>query len=143
MRSSSLKRFVSLSLSCSNTTPLIATNSRYVNINRNLINSNTRNFSSQPDWMVVTDPSVHSKEIKVPYLRESAKLEIYNRFKGIENGVQGEEWSISRLAQQYSASPDRIKVIIFIINLLYLYFLKEFMLFLKRLLFIFLKIKKK
>lgn len=113
MRSSSLKRFVSFTLSCSKTTPLIATNSSYVNIH-NLINSNTRNFSSQPDWMVVTDPAVHSNQIKVPYLRESTKLEIYNRFKGIENGVQGEEWSISRLSQHYSASPDRIKVIIFI-----------------------------
>ena len=61
--------------------------------------------------MVDTDVDKDSSEVKVPYLAEKSKIEMYKRHK--QDPVK---WSISRLSQQYGATLDRTKAILFLMR---------------------------
>ena len=65
----------------------------------------------EPPHLVDTEADVDPKQIKFPYLEDDVRLAIYKRHK--ENP---EEWSISRLAQHYGATIDRVKAIIFLMR---------------------------
>jgi hypothetical protein len=71
----------------------------------------TRSFSAEPNYMVKTDEYADPKLVKVPYLRDELRQEIYSRH--ISNPT---EWTVSRLSQHYNASLDRTKAVILLMH---------------------------
>ena len=66
----------------------------------------------EPDYMVSTDPTVDPKVIKVPILTDSVRADIFAKFKLDPNN----QWTVSKLAQNFNCSADRIKAVIFLMQ---------------------------
>lgn len=66
----------------------------------------------EPDYMVSTDPTVDPKVIKVPILTDSVRADIFAKFKLDPNN----QWTVSKLAQTFNCSADRIKAVIFLMQ---------------------------
>ena len=62
--------------------------------------------------MVSTDPTVDPKVIKVPILTDSVRADIFAKFKLDPNN----QWTVSKLAQNFNCSADRIKAVIFLMQ---------------------------
>ena len=61
--------------------------------------------------MVRKDASVDPRAVKVPYLRDNVRQEMYAR-----HILQPEEWSVSALSQRYRTSIDRTKAVIVLMH---------------------------
>ena len=66
----------------------------------------------EPEYMVSTDPTVDPKVIKVPILTDSVRADIFAKFKLDPNN----QWTVSKLAQTFNCSADRIKAVIFLMQ---------------------------
>eukprot|EP01031_Cornospumella_fuschlensis_P039799 gene39799-48456_t len=66
---------------------------------------------SEPEFMVTTNDEVDPKDVKIPYMKDVVKQEIYA--KHITNP---KHWSIHALAKEYSASKDRVKAIVLLMH---------------------------
>ena len=62
--------------------------------------------------MVSTDPTVDPKVIKVPILTDTVRADIFAKFKLDPNN----QWTVSKLAQKFNCSADRIKAVIFLMQ---------------------------
>lgn len=60
---------------------------------------------------VVSDPSYDVRTLKVPYLRDNTRQEIYAKFC-----TNPEQWTVRNLATYYSAHPDRIKAVLILMK---------------------------
>ena len=66
----------------------------------------------EPEYMVSTDPTVDPKVIKVPILTDVVRADIFAKFKVDPNN----QWTVSKLAQNFNCSADRIKAVIFLMQ---------------------------
>lgn len=66
---------------------------------------------SEPEYMVTTNDEVDPKDVKIPYMKDIIKQEIYA--KHITNP---KNWPIPTLAKEYSASKDRVKAIVLLMH---------------------------
>lgn len=65
----------------------------------------------EPPHMVDTEAEVSPSQVKFPYMEDEVKMTMYKRHK-----KSPEEWPISRLAQHFGASVDRVKAILFLMR---------------------------
>lgn len=65
----------------------------------------------EPPHLVDTEATVDARQIKLPYLTEQIKVEMYNR-----NKENPSEWPLSRLAQHYGTTLDRTKAVLFLMR---------------------------
>ena len=65
----------------------------------------------EPPHMVDTEAEVSPTQVKFPYMEDEVKMTMYKRHK-----KSPEEWPISRLAQHFGASVDRVKAILFLMR---------------------------
>lgn len=65
----------------------------------------------EPSYGVNTDAAISPHRIRVPVLREAAKVEIYRKHVSDE-----EEFSVNNLAQLYGATTDRIQAVIYLMR---------------------------
>ena len=61
--------------------------------------------------MVDTEVTISPKQVKVPYLSENVRQEMYRRHK-----KSPDEWPLSRLAQHYGASLERTKAVLILMR---------------------------
>lgn len=66
---------------------------------------------TEPEYMVTTNDDVDPKDVKIPYMKDVIKQEIYA--KHITNP---KSWPITALATEYSASKDRVKAIVLLMH---------------------------
>lgn len=67
--------------------------------------------SKEPEYMVDTDTSIDPKLVKITYLPDSVRMEMWKNHK--ENP---DEWSILKLSQHYGTSLDRTKAVLFLMK---------------------------
>jgi hypothetical protein len=67
--------------------------------------------SDEPLPLVTVDPIMNPAEIKVPYLQENQRKDIYQKYK--EDPVA---WSPAKLAEKYQASEMRVKAVIYLMQ---------------------------
>lgn len=65
----------------------------------------------EPPHMVDTEVTISPKQVKVPYLSENVRQELYRRHK-----KNPDEWPLSRLAQHYGASLERTKAVLILMR---------------------------
>lgn len=76
--------------------------------------SNTlyQNFSSQePSYMVDSDERVDAHLVKVPFLSEDAKLDMYQK-----HVAEPEVWTIQKLSQHFGSSLQRTSAVIYLMR---------------------------
>lgn len=65
----------------------------------------------EPGHAVDTSADVSPKDVKVPYLSDNTRVEMYKRHK-----ADPQQWSISKLSQHYGATLDRTKAVLFLMQ---------------------------
>lgn len=73
--------------------------------------TSTSIYFDEPEYKVSSDPILDPKFIRVPYLRDSTKQEIYQKYKN-----DPIKWSSKILAQTYGATETRIKAVIYLMK---------------------------
>ncbi len=67
--------------------------------------------SAEPKFMVRKDLSVDPRLVKVPYLRDTVKQEMYAKHM-----IDPEKWNLSALSQHFHTSSDRTKAVIVLMH---------------------------
>ena len=68
-------------------------------------------LSNEPAYMVREDDKADPAGVKLPYLSEKMRADIFLKYKS-----NPATWSVNKLAEKYGASLDRIKAVIFLMD---------------------------